>query len=146
MNTIKLAIALTLVFAVNAYAGPKEEYILDKINPAWQRLDSMSQSYLTDEQQKTIQELAFATAAGDICAGFDVDKDKFVGAFQIFANKKLKAMSPEDQRLQEQKLLVLYGIATGLFSAEGLLAKEEFCAAAETARQKPKENYWKTKE
>jgi hypothetical protein len=146
VNTIKLAIALTLVFAVNAYAGPKEEYILDKINPAWQRLDTLSQSYLTDEQKKTIQELAFATATGDICAGFKVDKNKFVGAFKIFDDKKLEAMSPEDQRLHEQKLLVLFGIATGLFSAEGLLAKEDFCAAAEALRQKPQENYWKPKE
>lgn len=51
-------------------------------------------------------------------------------------------MIPEEQKMQEKKLLVVYGIATGLYAAEGQLAMDKFCAAAEELRKKPEENYW----
>lgn len=143
MYTIRVGLILPLAFAANAYAASSAEVLLDKINPAWQRLDTLSQGYLTDEQQKTIQELAFATAAGEICKGFAVDQTKFVDAFKVFADKKFNAMSADDQRQQERKILVLYGIATGLFSAEGLLAEKAFCKSAETVRQNPAGRFWK---
>jgi hypothetical protein len=145
MYTIRVGLVLLLAFAANAYAASSSEVLLDKINPAWQRLDTLSQGYLTDEQQKAIQELAFATAAGEICKGFAVDRTKFVDAFKIFADKKFNAMSADDQRQQERKILVLYGMATGLFSAEGLLAQKDFCASAETVRQQPAGRFWEQK-
>jgi len=134
-----------LVLAVSAPRVSGAEDMLEKINPAWARLDRISQSYLTDEQQKTIQELAFATAVGEICDGFEVDRESFVGAFGIFSDAKLKAMSAEDRSQHERKLLVLYGIATGLFSAEGLLAKEGFCQSAASVREQPAGRFWKKK-
>lgn len=142
MKIVQLTLALVLTMTVNGFAGGKNLHILDKINPAWQRLDTLTGSYLTEGQQQTVQELAFAAAAGDICDGLNVDHDKFVAAFQIFDDEKLKAMSPEEQQLRKQKLLVVYGIATGLFAAEGMLVEDKFCAAAEELRAKSPDHFW----
>ncbi len=145
MYMVRLPLVLLFAFAANASAASSNKLILDKINPAWQRLDSLSQGYLTDEQQKTIQELAFATAASEVCDGFAVDKTKFVDGFKIFADEKFNALSAEDQRQQERKILVLYGIATGLLSAEGLITKKDFCTAAESIRQDSGGRFWEKK-
>lgn len=145
MYTIRLALILMAAIGSDVYAASDSKLILDKINPAWQRLDTLSQGYLTDEQQKTIQELAFATAASEVCEGFAVDQTKFVDSFKIFADEKFNALSADDQRQQERKILVLYGIATGLFSAEGLITKKDFCTAAESVRHEPGGRFWEQK-
>ena len=142
MKMMRPILALLLASAVPAYAESDATSILDKINPAWQRLDALSADFLSDEQQKTVQELAFATAAGEICEGFAVDRQKFVSAFEIFSDEKSRALSAEERRQRERRLLVLYGIATGLFSAEGLLTKKDFCDAAESVRLKPAGRFW----
>lgn len=143
MNALQLPIALTLVFAGSVCAESETQIALDKISPAWQRLEGISQSYLSGEQQKTVQELAFATATADFCEGFEVDRKVFVDAFKVFANEKFNALSAEEQRSRERRLLVFYGIATGLFSAERLIAGDDFCTAAATVREKPAGRFWK---
>lgn len=138
----RLTLALILVLSAPVHAEMESQSILDKINPAWLRLDTLSQGFLTDVQQQTLQELAFASAVGEICEGFRVDEKQFVGAFDSFADKANAAMPAEDRLQRERKILVLYGIATGLFSAEGLLAKKDFCAAADSVRKKPAGRFW----
>lgn len=141
---VLLALFLTTPFM--SMAAESSEAILDQINPAWQRLDALTGSYLTEAQQKTMQKLAFAAAVADTCKGFEVDKDKFIAAFKDFKDEKQTALPAEELEQLKDKLLVAYGMATGLFSAEGLLVKERFCSSAEKMRTDSTDHFWKSAE
>lgn len=143
MKRVQLIIVMILAAAANSFAVEDSDAILDKISPAWERLDTLTQSYLSDEQQKRVQQLAFAAAAADICDGFEVDKEKFIKAFEDFDGEKQKTLPDEEQKLWKDKLLVAYGIATGLFAAEGMLVNDQFCSAAEDLRTASTGHYWK---
>jgi hypothetical protein len=142
MIRVKLFLASLCIFSTVAHADA-DQALLDKINPAWQRLDELSQPYLTANQQGTVYELAFAAAAAQICPGFEVDRDKFVAAFKDFADQAHQRMSADAHRERERELLVFYGTAVGLLSAEGLLTEDRFCSAAQAAKESSDDNYWK---
>jgi len=147
MKRVQFLLFPVLFLAMSSSCFAEEQqrlHILDEITPAWQRLDELTQSYLSDEQQKKVQQLAFAAAVSDICPGFEVDKEKFVDAFKEFNGEKQKSLPDAEQGQWRDKLLVAYGIATGLFSAEGMLVKEQFCSAAEELKKTSTDHYWQT--
>ena len=144
MKTALLTLILSLSWTANGLAEDKSLSVLDQITPAWQRLDNLTQSYLTDEQQELVQQLAFAAATSDICDGFTINKEKFIAAFKEFDGEKQQTLPADEQKQWRDKLLVAYGIATGLFAAEGMLVNEQFCAAAEELKTTSTEHYWKT--
>jgi len=151
MKTVQLLLVLffatttSIVTSTSTLAADEPLPVLDQINPAWQRLDILTQSYLTDQQQIKLQQLAFAAAVADICDGFEVDREKFVDAFQEFDSVKQK--EPVDGKgYWYERMLVAYGIATGLFAAEGLLVNEEFCNAAGELKNSSADHYWTTEQ
>ena len=144
MKIIYLAVALLLATVATSVAKDQPMSTLDQITPAWQRLDALTKSYMTKEQQITVQKLAFAAATADICDGFKIDKEKFISAFKAFDGEKQKELTTQSVKADEwkDKLLVAYGIATGLFTAEGMLIPDQFCSAAEDVRQSSTEHFW----
>jgi hypothetical protein len=145
MKILHLLLFLLLT-TISSLAADKPLSVLDQISPAWQRLDELTQSYLTDEQQKTVQQLAFAAAVADSCDGFKINKEKFVAAFKDFDGEKQKALTTEEKGQWRDKLLVAYGIATGLFAAEAMLVNEQFCSSAEELRETSTDHYWMTEQ
>ncbi len=137
-----ILVVIMVMMAGSSQAADNYTHLLDQITPAWQRLDALTEDYLDDAQKEKIQELAFAAASADLCDGLKVDRDKFIAAFNDLEGEKQKAMSEELAQQWRDKLLVVYGIATGLFSAEGLLAKEEFCSAAVNVKETSSTHYF----
>lgn len=142
MKTVQLVLVLLFVTTTSSLAADEPLPVLDQINPAWQRLDILTQSYLNDQQQIKLQQLAFAAAVADICEGFEVDSEKFVAAFQEFDSVKQKE-PVNGQGYWYERMLVAYGMATGLFAAEGLLVNEQFCNAASELKASSTSHYWK---
>ncbi|WP_419175592.1 hypothetical protein [Desulfosediminicola sp.] len=143
MKILHLLLILLLISTTSSMAEDDPLPVLDQISPAWERLDILTQSYLTDEQQISLQKLAFAAAVADICDGFEVNGEKFIAAFQKFDSVKEKEPT-NGQGYWYERMLVAYGIATGLFTAEGLLVSEQFCKAAEELKSTSTDHYWKS--
>ncbi len=139
---LSILVVLLVMMAGSSYAADNYTHMLDQITPAWQRLDALTKNFLNKEQQEKAQELAFAAAAADLCDGLKVDREKFIAAFKDLEGEEQKAMSEDEERQWKNKLLVAYGIATGLFSAEGLLGKESFCLSAKDVKKTSPDHYW----
>jgi len=123
---------LALAFALGAGIAVADDQRLDE---AWKDALEEKEGLLTEKQEAAMNVLAFQSAATRVCDGFEIDPAKFETAFAAAVDPGSLEVTPEDRLHRDNAILVNFGIAVGLFIAEGKAAPEGFCANAEEARK-----------
>jgi|SRR5262245_7157492 len=124
-------------------SGPAEAPALNsQLNPAWDRLAKSNEKFLTKDQEALLHDLAFATAAAGGCPGFTIDRDKFKQGFESFKTDDYMKLPAEEKRKIDYRLMMNYGAAVALYTAEGLLHPKQGCKFAETKRDQGPGRFW----
>jgi hypothetical protein len=116
--------------------------LVPKLDPAWQRLKQSNDQFLTEDQQTLLHDLAFAAAAAGGCPGFTLDRDKFKQGFESLKTDDYMKLPADEKRKREYRLMMNYGAAVALYTAEGLLHPKEGCKFAETKRDQGPGRFW----
>ena len=124
-------------------SGPVEAPALNsQLNPAWDRLAQSNDKFLTKDQEALLHDLAFASAAAGGCPGFTIDRDKFKQGFESFKTDDYMKLPAEEKRKFDYRLMMNYGAAVALYTAEGLLHPKQGCKFAETKRDQGPGRFW----
>ena len=115
------------------------------LKPGWLKATELLDGILTQEQHSEMNALAFSSAVAGLCDGFSLDRDKFSKGMMTLEHENKANMSAEQIAYFERHLTFNYGVAVGLFLAEGSMDKEGLCAAATEHRNDPESHlhYWK---
>lgn len=116
--------------------------LVSQLNPAWERLAKSNEKFLTKDQEALLHDLAFATAAAGGCPGFTIDREKFEQGFQGFKTDDYMKLPAEEKRKFDYRLMMNYGAATALYTAEGLLHPKDGCRFAEKKRNAGPGRFW----
>jgi hypothetical protein len=124
-------------------SGPVEAPALtSQLNPAWERLAQSNEKFLTKDQETLLHDLAFASAAAGGCPGFTIDRDKFKQGFENFKTDDYMKLPAEEKRKFDYRLMMNYGAAVALYTAEGLLHPKDGCKFAERKRSEGPGRFW----
>ncbi len=125
-----------------ARAAMEMQRFVSRLDPAWARLAKNNATFLTPEQAELLDDLAFAAAVADGCPSFKIDKDAFDRGFLALRSNEYMKMAPDEKRMFEYKVMMSFGAATALYSAEGHLHPKEGCRFAETRRSGGPGRFW----
>jgi hypothetical protein len=131
---------LTVVPA--AQATMEMQRFAARLDPAWARLAKSNAKFLTPEQAELLDDLAFAAAVADGCPGFKIDKDAFDQGFKALRTNDYMKLSADEKRSFEYKVMMSYGGASALYTAEGYLHPSQGCKFAETRRSGGPGRFW----
>ena len=138
-NTLLAVAALTaLTGTVSAQTESEPHQMLD---PAWQQADELLDGSLNPQQHSLLNDIAFASAVDSLCEGFKLDRNKFSAEFAKLKHTRSDAMTTEQMDYFKQHLLFNYGLAVGLFMAEGALDQTGFCQQAAEQRDDPEASH-----
>src|SRR5262249_15754181 len=102
--------------------GPGEARALNsQLKPARGSLEKNEEKILTNDQETLLQHVACASAAAGGCPGFTIDRDKFKQGFESFKTDDYMKLPAEEKRKFDYRLMMNYGAAVALYTAEGLL-------------------------
>jgi hypothetical protein len=137
-------VAGLLVCVGSAQARQQQELhpLVSKLDPAWRRLAESNAKFLTMDQQRLLDDLAFAMAVSGGCPGFQLDHDKFKKAFDGFRNDDYMKLPADQKRQREYHLMMNFGATVALYTAEGLLHPKAACKFAEGKRGEGPGQYW----
>jgi len=145
-TAILVGLLVCLPSAVRAQGRTRERSqlhpLVSQLDPAWNRLAASNAKFLTEDQQRLLDDLAFAVAVGGGCPGFQVDQDKFKQAFEGFRTDDYMHQSPDQKRQREYRLMMNFGATVALYTAEGLLHPKEACKFAEGKRAEGPGRFW----
>ena len=96
---------------------------------------------IAPQQFAKLNNLAFQAAATRVCKGFELDEAKFTDALGEAAVPR-DGLSPEEIAIQQDFVLVEFGMRYGLLIAEGKTANQSFCANADALRTSDVPNVW----
>jgi hypothetical protein len=142
IRSATVVVALLVWLAPNVDAQQEAPALVSQLNPAWKRLDQSTGKFLTPDQETLLHDLAFASAAAGGCPGFTIDRDKFEQGFQGFKTDDYMKLPAEEKRKFDYRLMMNYGAATALYTAEGLLHPKEACKFAERKRSEGPGRFW----
>ena len=141
LRTTRIVLA-ALGCLASVASGQEGTPLVSKLDPAWDRLAQSNATFLTEEQQQLLNDLAFAAAASEVCKGFTVDRDAFKKGFDAFRSDRYMELPLEKRREFEYRLLVNFGATAALYTAEGLLYPKQGCASAEKKRSQGPGRFW----
>ncbi len=131
-------------FLSTAATAQQEQPIHERFDQGWQRAQRMLDGVLTPPQHSELNLIAYSAAAASLCEGFSLDRDKFADGMKQLEHQDLASMSAEEVVYFERHLLFNYGVAVGLFLAEGSSDQTGFCQEATEHRSDPETyNYWR---
>ncbi|NJN47183.1 MAG: hypothetical protein HC808_12660 [Candidatus Competibacteraceae bacterium] len=110
---LALSIPYSTTFAQN------EETVRERLDPAWRQARLLLDGVLNPKQQSELNTLAYSAAVANLCEGFRLDKDRFSAGFKYLEHEDLVSMSSDETTCFERHLMFNYGVAVGLFMAEG---------------------------
>ncbi|GGO79087.1 hypothetical protein GCM10011348_12510 [Marinobacterium nitratireducens] len=114
----------------------------EQLQEAWRQVDDLLEGFLAPQQQQVLNDLSYATAVDGLCDSFDVDRAKFVQAFDELTPQADDYSADEAEHFK-QHLLFSYGLVMGLFMAEGALDQTGFCRQAQAHRDDPETpHFW----
>ncbi|MFO7641040.1 MAG: hypothetical protein R6X17_07160 [Candidatus Competibacteraceae bacterium] len=139
MNPLLLLALLIPASVAFAQAG---KIAREQMDPAWRQAHRMLDGVLDSKQQSELNVLAYSTAVANLCEGFALNREQFKKGFNYLAHGDAASMKPEESAYFERHLLVNYGVAVGLFLAEGAADQAGFCKVAATHRGEAAYHYW----
>jgi hypothetical protein len=131
-----------LAAAPAARAAMEMTRFVTRLDPVWDQLARNNAKFLTSQQAELLDDMAFATAVAGGCPGFQVDKSAFEQGFASLRTNDYMKMAPDDKRIFEYKVMMAFGAASALYSAEGFLHPKEGCQFAETRRSGGPGRFW----
>jgi hypothetical protein len=147
-NQVRFAIALfallPILFGVASISRAQDDAPHEHLEAGWRKATELLDGVLTPEQHSEMNVLAFSAAVAGLCDGFSLDRDKFAKAMKMLEHEDKANMSAEQLNYYEHHLTFNYGVAVGLFLAEGSMDQADFCAAATAQRNDPETglHYW----
>ncbi len=114
----------------------------EQLEPAWLQASRLLDGALNPKQQSELNTLAYSAAVANLCEGFALNREQFKKGFGYLKHEDSARMKPEETAYFERHLLVNYGVAVGLFLAEGAADQAGFCKAAATHRGEAAYHYW----
>ncbi len=121
--TLACAVAAMLVLAAPALA---EDAPPQRLTEAWKSALAGGEPVVSPQQYAKLNNLAFQAAAARVCEGFELDEAKFTAALADATAPKAD-LSPEDTALQQDFVLVEFGMRYGMLIAEGEAQEKSFC-------------------
>ncbi len=139
---VGVVVALLVWQASSASSQERNRALASQLDPAWQRLAQSNDQFLSKDQESLLHDLAFAAAAAGGCPGFSLDRDKFEKGFESFKTDDYMKLPADQKRKREYRLMMNYGAAVALYTAEGLLHPKEACKFAEGRRDLGPGRFW----
>jgi hypothetical protein len=138
-----VGLVLGMLVAVSAAQATMEmQRFVSRLDPVWARLAKGNAKFLTSQQAELLDDMAFASAVADGCPGFKVDKSAFDQGFASLRTNDYMKMSPDDKRTFEYRVMMAFGAASALYTAEGYLHPSQGCKFAETRRAGGPGRFW----
>lgn len=137
-----VALVLGMLVAVPARAAMEMTRFVTRLDPVWARLAKNNATFLTAEQAEMLDDLAFAAAVAGGCPGFQLDKTVFDQGFASLRSNEYMKLSATDKRTFEYKVMMAFGAASTLYTAEGYLHPSQGCRFAETRRDGGPGRFW----
>lgn len=139
---VMVALAACVPAPLHAAQKRAPRILVSQLDPAWERLKRSNDKFLTEDQQTLLHDLAFAAAAAGGCPGFALDQDKYKQGFEALKSDEYMKLPADEKRKREYHLMMNYGAAVALYTAEGLLHPKEGCRFAETKRDQGPGRFW----
>ena len=114
----------------------------EQLEPAWLQASRLLDGALNPKQQSELNTLAYSAAVANLCEGFALHRERFKKGFDYLKHEDSARMKPEETAYFERHLLFNYGVAVGLFLAEGAADRAGFCKVAATHRGEAAYHYW----
>lgn len=136
-----LAVLMSMFSPASPAQGTAEPHEI--LDPGWQQAVELLDGILTPEQQLIFNEIAFAAAVSNLCEGYSLESDKFSADFAQLHHVNASVMSDAELEYFRNHLMFSYGVAVGLFMAEGSIDRDGFCRRAGEHRDDPEiPHYW----
>lgn len=97
---------------------------------------------LTDEQTTHLKLISHQVAVASACDNFELDNEKFIGAFEMLAHQQEAQMSDAEKQYFERHLLIIYGMMVGGALSTAALDPAGYCDQAEAERSEGGEADW----
>jgi hypothetical protein len=147
-NQLRFAIALfallPLLCSVASVSRAQDADPHERLEPGWRKATDLLDGVLTPEQHSEMNMLAYSAAVAGLCDGFSLNREKFANAMKMLEHDDKANMSAEQISYFQHHVTFNYGVAMGLFLAEGSMDQTAFCAAATAQRNDPETgiHYW----
>ena len=133
---------LALLIPCSVTVAQNGKPVREQLDPAWLQATRMLDGVLNPKQQSELNTLAYSAAVANLCEGFKLKREQFQKGFNYLAHEDLASMKPEETAYFERHLLFNYGVAVGLFMAEGAADQASFCKLATAHRGEAAYHYW----
>lgn len=143
-NSIALFALFLLLSGVSSLSLAQGAAPHDRLEAGWRKSTDLLNGILSPAQQSEMNVLAYSAAVAGLCDGFSLDKEKFMSAMNMMKHDSEADMSAEQIEYFENHLTFNYGVAVGLYLAEGSMDSTGFCATATAQRSDPETgvHYW----
>jgi hypothetical protein len=143
---LSAALFSTLLFLLSAssYVLAQDNSARPRLEEGWLKAEALIDGVMSAAQRSELNTVAFSAAVASLCDGFSLDRDKFMKAMEFLKHEDMVSMSPEEVAYYEHHLMFNYGVAVGLYLAEGSLDQPGFCAEAMAHHNDPEAyiHYW----
>ena len=92
---------------------------------------------LSPDQTTQLIVIAHQAATASACEGFELDEEKFKGAFAKLAHASEAGMSADEKSYFEKHVMMAYGVAIGGFLADAAANTSAYCDDADEERKSP---------
>ena len=135
-------LALWLLLGLSSVQA--QDTVHQRLKAGWVKATDLIDGVLSPAQRSEMNSLAFSAAVASLCEGFDLNRDKFTTGMKTLEHENKAEMSAEQIDYFETHLTFNYGVAVGLYLAEGSLDQAGFCAEAAAHRNDPESHlhYW----
>ena len=99
-----------------------------RVDAAWEYSERILGTVLTPEQRSLMLQLAYDTAAANVCDGLFLNRDLVEQGFAGLTHTDAGTMSEEELTYYQRHLLVNYGVQIGIMLAEFSADEAAACA------------------
>jgi hypothetical protein len=97
------------------------------LDPAWQELERKVSTFIGQQKQREMLDMAYAEVAADACPGIKLNGAAINSALDVMGANTGNTRTPEAQRRFEHEMMIYVGVYTGLVLAESFQDRELFC-------------------
>jgi hypothetical protein len=134
-----------LLVTITSVSRAQDDSAHQHLEAGWRKATDLLDGILSPAQHSEMNVLAYSSAVAGLCDGVSLDPDKFSKGMMTLEHEDKANMSVEEKEYFESHLTFSYGVAVGLYLAEGAMDQAGFCAAALAQRDDPEteHHYWK---
>jgi hypothetical protein len=137
-TAIGLVAALPAAAASAATQPGEPKRLRGPLEQAWQQATEMAVDSVGEEESGQLVMLAYGSAVGRSCEGFELDEERYRAAFRMLAEERRGDLEDAKRaRSLLRRTSYHLGVATGIFLAEHALDPARFCAGARESLADP---------